>query len=63
MNSYKNQNDIKCCANCAYSFQRIGLTLHCKNKNEWLKESCVENTGICDSFKFGIDRGDVKNEN
>lgn len=62
MNSYRNQNNIKCCANCKYSFQRVGLTLHCNNKNEWLKESCVENTGICNSFEFGIDRDKVENE-
>lgn len=62
MKSYKNQNNVKCCANCKHSFQRIGLTLHCVNKNEWLKESCVEHTGICDSFEFEIDKCEDKDE-
>lgn len=56
MNSYKNQEDLKCCANCGFSFQRMGLTVHCMNKNEWIKETCVEHTGICNSFKFEIDK-------
>lgn len=59
MNSYKNQNNIKCCANCKYSFMRIGTTLHCNNRNEWLKESAVQDTGICNSFEFAND-GNVK---
>lgn len=57
MNSYKNQNNIKCCANCKYSFMRIGTTLHCNNRNEWLKESAVQHIGICNSFEFAIDKG------
>ena len=61
MKSYKNQNNIKCCANCKYSFMRIGTTLHCNNKNEWLKESAVQHIGICNSFEFAIDKG-VNNE-
>lgn len=56
MNSYKNQDDLKCCANCKHSFQRVGLALHCRNENEWLKESSVEYVGICDSFEFAIDK-------
>ena len=40
---------------------RIGTTLHCVNKNEWLKESAVQDTGICNSFEFAIDKG-VENE-
>ena len=54
MNSYKNQDDLKCCANCKHSFQRVGLALHCRNENEWLKESSVEYVGVCDSFEFAI---------
>ena len=34
---------------------RIGTTLHCVNKNEWLKESAVQQIGICNSFEFAID--------
>lgn len=51
MNSYRNQNKIKCCANCKNSFRTIGIVLHCKNKKEWLKESCVQDIGICDYFE------------
>ena len=57
MKSYRNQNNIKCCANCKYSFMRIGTTLHCNNKNEWLKESAVQHIGICNSFEFAISLG------
>lgn len=56
MKSYRNQNNIKCCANCKHSFQRVGLALHCRNENEWLKESSVEYIGICDSFEFAINK-------
>ena len=52
MKSYKNQNDVKCCANCKYSFKRVGIILHCDNENEWLKESAVQDIGICDNFEF-----------
>jgi len=51
MNSYRNQNNIKCCANCKHSFQKVGLTLHCDNENEWLKETAVQDIGICDNFE------------
>lgn len=63
MNSYKNQDDLKCCANCKHSFQRVGLALHCRNENEWLKESSVEYIGICDSFEFAINKCDDKIKN
>ena len=63
MNSYKNQGDLKCCANCKHSFQRVGLALHCRNENEWLKESSVEYVGICDSFEFAINKCEDKNKN
>ena len=63
MNSYKNQDDLKCCANCKHSFQRVGLALHCRNENEWLKEFSVEYIGICDSFEFAINKCDDKIKN
>ena len=62
MNSYKNQSDLKCCANCKHSFQRVGLALHCRNENEWLKESSVEYVGICNSFEFAINKCEDKNK-
>ena len=62
MNSYQNQDDLKCCANCKHSFQRVGLALHCRNENEWLKESSVEYVGICNLFEFAINKYEDKNK-
>ena len=62
MKSYKNQNDLKCCANCRHSFTRIGLTLHCNNRKEWLGETCVQHIGVCDSFELKIDNKEIENE-
>ena len=41
MSSYRNQNDMRCCANCKHSYYRIGLIPYCKNPNQWIKETGV----------------------
>jgi len=40
-----------CCATCKHSYMRMGISLLCKNPDEWVKESCVEPLGICDSYE------------
>lgn len=48
--TYHTNENLECCWNCTFSFQRMGLTLLCKNDKEWTKETSVQPTGKCDSF-------------
>ena len=56
--SYRNQNDLKCCANCKHSYYRIGLIPYCKNPNQWIKETGVQHIGICDNFEIKEQRNE-----
>ena len=40
-----------CCATCKHSYVRMGISLLCNNRDERVKESCVEPLGICDSYE------------
>lgn len=48
--TYRVDKSIPCCENCACSFRRMGISLLCSNKEEWVMETGVEPLGVCDSF-------------
>lgn len=50
-NTYRTDRDIKCCWTCRHSFSRFNLSLSCKNPDEWVMETSVMPTGICDSWE------------
>jgi hypothetical protein len=49
--TYRADHEMKCCWNCRHSFQRMGITLICRNPGEWIMESGIEPVGICDSYE------------
>lgn len=56
--TYKVLRAIQCCYNCRHSYTRAGVVLYCYNRQEWVKETCVEPLGLCDGYR----RKEYKNE-
>lgn len=40
--TYRVTRIYPCCATCKHSYVRMGISLLCNNRDEWVKESCVE---------------------
>lgn len=49
--TYEADHEARCCWNCRHAYSRFNLSLLCKNPDEWVMESAVEPTGVCDSWE------------
>jgi hypothetical protein len=49
--TYKILKALPCCYNCKHSYTRMGLSLYCNNREEWVKEASVQPCGICEGYE------------
>lgn len=48
--TYSVLKELPCCYNCRHSYTIMGLSLYCKNPQEWIKEASVQPTGRCNYY-------------